>query len=151
MTRNDEERRFAPGGSWWESSNWISQWQIWEGKVTEWWQSPLELLSPGSVSSVALPPMQELDASADIDSELVSHLAVVLPAVEPDPAFRQRLKLALTAAHQQKTAQHILFSTRGDIHLWTWPMLASVPVVLGIAALIWHRSHRSPVETIKAA
>ncbi len=151
---NGTERRFSQVGAWWDSSStWVSQWQMWDWKVAEWWQSPFEIFDPRGHASTtkATAGAGKHPAATAADGALEMDLCALLPAVQPAYEFRQQLKTALLAAHRQHAARHALFAAQPESAVWPWPVIASVPVVIGIAALIWHRTHRPATQTAKAA
>ena len=61
----------------------------------------------------------------------------------PDPAFRSDLKQRLLAAHPQMSERRNLWRTLTADPLRIWSMVATLPVILGIAAFLWRRSQRT--------
>lgn len=79
---------------------------------------------------------------------LVEDLAHLIQPVTPAPQFRHQLKRELLAAHRQGAAQPITKGAQTFRAVVSWSMLATLPVLLGIGALLWRRSQR-PVNTAR--
>lgn len=78
-------------------------------------------------------------------------LAHLIQPVLPDPAFRSQLKLTLIASHPQNTTRRLPFSTGPEAMLQPWQVIATVPVLVGVAALIWRYRPRSEAQPSEAA
>lgn len=85
--------------------------------------------------------------------ELAETLYHEIQPMTPSAVFRENLRLALMTAHRQRTAQHTLFpyvAEDEETLTWSWQLLATVPVLLGILAFIWRRTHRSAEQPMEA-
>lgn len=94
-------------------------------------------------------PLSEGDL-ADL-GEFAGELAHLIQPSLPDPIFRAGLKMALITAHEQNGAWRMRFRTRLDAPVQPWQVIATVPVLVGVAALIWRYHQRAEVQPSEAA
>jgi hypothetical protein len=68
---------------------------------------------------------------------------VIIPA-QPSTRFRSELHQALIDEHRRRGVQRTFFSRLSPEELppWWWRVAATAPVLLGIAAYLWHRNNR---------
>lgn len=126
------------------------------GTLHRWWSNSLEVLD---LRSYGLWPNVRVRVAADdaaYADDLDLHpfqadVADLLQPVAPNPLFRQQLKQALILAHRQRSARQFIFAYSSESSLWPWHVIATVPVLLGIAALIWRHTHRASTQAAEAA
>jgi hypothetical protein len=104
----------------------------------------------GEHSGIDAAHLVEEEDIADL-TEIADELAHLIQPALPDPIFRAGLKLALITAHEQTTPWRIYFLIRSDSPLRPWQVIATVPVLVGVAALIWRYRQRSDAQPSKTA
>lgn len=140
---------------WWEQANVV---QGWPRKGT----TPEEVAAAERLDTISQEVLTGETPVVEDDPELVSLsqvAAVVADAVhpvQPAPRFRRELKQALLATHRQQVAQRSIFE-QAMFHraegssLRPWHVAATVPVLIGILALIWRRSRSTSNQAAEAA
>jgi hypothetical protein len=133
----------------WSSLRQIYEWQLPPQLAAEFEKLDLRSYVPWYVTR------QELEIAAEIDAEeeqkLTQEIAKSIQLVKPSVEYRDQLKAALLATHRQDAAQRTLFQSVEDSPYVSWPLIATVPVLLGIAALLWRHTHRSGTDIADAA
>lgn len=84
-------------------------------------------------------------------AQVADYLTQVIIPVTPDPQFRAELKTKLLIAHTQQGTRRGFFPPLTESPLRSWQVIATVPVVVGVAALIWRYSQRSAGQSLEAA
>ncbi len=78
--------------------------------------------------------------AGDVDLSVVDSLVDAVPL---DPKFRLDLKTRLLAAHPELVARRTLWHSLTADPLRIWSVIATLPVLVGIVALLWKRSQRT--------
>ncbi|MBX3000978.1 MAG: hypothetical protein KF893_20825 [Caldilineaceae bacterium] len=84
-------------------------------------------------------------------NQMAEDLAHLITPVIPDPKFRAELKTTLLIGHAQQRTRRNFFPSMADYPLRSWQVIATVPVLVGVAALIWRYSQRATGQSLKAA
>lgn len=145
MEMNETGKFFAWPVSWWQQAQWPARWQDW--RPTRGDESPADdpILAPiDNAHLIDEVEMVELD-------QLAEDLAQLITPVIPDPRFRAELKATLLAVHTPQGTRHNFFPSMADYSLRSWQVIATVPVLVGVAALIWRYSQRSAGQSLEAA
>jgi hypothetical protein len=147
METNETGKLFAWPVSWLQQAQWPVRWQD--------WRSPARVdRSPAGDSTLA--PLADgaelLDEVETVElAQLAEDLAQLITPVIPDPRFRAELKATLLVAHTQQRTRRNFFPSMADYSLRSWQVIATVPVLVGVAALIWRYSQRSAGQSLEAA
>jgi hypothetical protein len=152
--QNEQSSRFPWPITWLDRAQWSSFRQIYEWQLPPQLAAEFEKLDLRSYVPWYV-TRQETEIAAEIDVEeetkLAQEIAKSIRLVEPSAEYRKQLKAALLAAHRQDATQRTLFRSIDDSPYVSWPLIATVPVLLGIAALLWRHTHRSVTDIADAA
>ncbi len=82
-----------------------------------------------------------LEARPDLKelTRLAEALAAAIQPVSPEKAFRDDLARRLAEHHPASSQEETLRAWLSQAPLWTWPVAAGVPVMLGLLAFVWLR------------
>ncbi len=80
----------------------------------------------------ARPDLREL-------TRLAEALAAAIRPVSPEEGFRVELARRLAEHHPASPQEDTLRARLSQAPLWTWPVAAGVPVMLGLLAFVWLR------------
>ena len=148
MEMNQTGKFFGWSASWLQQMQWPVRWQDWRLPVR--WDR----------ASAAVEETDLIDKAEDLlvdEAETVElvqvadDLAQLMTPALPDPHFRAELKATLLSAHARQGARRNFFPPIADSPLRSWQVIATVPVVVGVAALIWRYSQRSASQPLEAA
>lgn len=145
METNETGKFFVWPASWLQSAQWPIRWQDWRS-ATDGAPVDRSAVSP-VVEEGTLPEEVEPVELAKVTEDLAQLIAPVLP----DPHFRAELKVTLLAAHAEQGMRRPFFPSLADYPLRSWQVIATVPVVVGVVALIWRYAQRSAGQSLEAA
>jgi hypothetical protein len=152
--QNEQGERSSWTTTWLEWAQWPSFRQIYEWQLPPQLAAEIEKLNLRSYMP-GYWQRQELELMAGVcaeeDQDLAQAIAREIQPITPSEEYRKQLKKALLAAHRQEAAQRTLFGSMESSPYVSWPLIASVPVVLGIAALLWRHTHRAGNNVADAA
>jgi hypothetical protein len=147
METNETSRFFTWPASWLQQAQWSARWQDWRlpSRVDQ---------SPAGDPTLA-PLADDVHLIDEVEAveltQLAEDLAQLITPVIPDPRFRAELKATLLAVHTQQGTRRNFFPSMADYSVRSWQVIATVPVLVGVAALIWRYSQRSAGQSLEAA
>jgi hypothetical protein len=152
METNETGKFFAWPISWLQQAQWPVRWQNWRLLERED-RSPADVAQVDTLSLASL--VDEIELFDEVEmvelTQMAEDLAQLITPVFPDPQFRTDLKETLLAAHIQQGTRSNFFPPLTDYSLRPWQVIATVPVVVGVAALIWRYSQRSTGQSLEVA